>query len=46
MSGFEVEWNYYDLMFAYGIYDHDPDTDNDGDETGAQAFRVSYEVAF
>ena len=22
MSGFEVEWNYYDLMVSYGIYDN------------------------
>jgi len=46
VSGYEVEWNYYDLMISYGVYSHDADVDNAGGETAAQAFGVSYSVAF
>ncbi len=46
VSGYEVEWNYYDLMISYGVYSHDSDVDNAGGETSAQAFGVSYSVAF
>ncbi|MEX2501627.1 MAG: S-layer homology domain-containing protein [Trueperaceae bacterium] len=46
VQGYEVEWNYYDLMFAYGVYANDPDTAVDGDESTAQAFSVSYSVTF
>ena len=46
VSGYEVEWNYYDLMISYGVYTHDADVDNAGGETAAQAFGVSYSVAF
>jgi hypothetical protein len=40
--GYEVEWNYYDLIFAYGVYD----SDRDGDVAEAQAFSIAYTVAF
>ena len=46
VSGYEVEWNYYDLMISYGVYTHDSDVDNAGGETAAQAFGVAYTVAF
>ena len=46
VAGFEVEWNYYDLVFSYGIYNFDPNTDVADDETGAQAFEVAYTVDF
>ncbi|MDZ7799499.1 MAG: S-layer homology domain-containing protein [Trueperaceae bacterium] len=46
VSGFEVEWDYYDLVFSYGIFDHDPDTSVGNDASTAQAFGVSYTVAF
>ena len=43
VSGFEVEWNYYDLVFSYGIYNYE---DIAGATTGAQAFEVAYSVDF
>lgn len=46
VAGFEVEWNYYDLMFGFGQYTNDPDTDVDENDVTAQVFSVAYEVAF
>jgi len=48
VNGFEVEWDYYDLVFSYGIYNFDSDTATagGGTETAAQAFRVAYTVDF
>ena len=46
VSGYEVEWNYYDLMVSYGVYENDPNTAVAGNETAAQAFGVAYSVAF
>jgi hypothetical protein len=46
VAGFEVEWNYYDLVFSYGVYNYDPDTSVADNETGAQAFEVAYSVDF
>ena len=43
VSGFEVEWNYYDLVFSYGVYNYESAA---GDVTGAQAFEVAYTVDF
>ena len=40
--GYEVEWNYYDLVFAYGVYD----SDRGGNTASAQAFSIAYTVAF
>ncbi|MCA9835402.1 MAG: S-layer homology domain-containing protein [Trueperaceae bacterium] len=43
-SGYEVVWDYYDLVFAYANY-----TDDDGTAGGtsaAQAFKISYTVTF
>jgi len=41
-SGFEVTWDYYDLMFSYGDY-----TNTLGNDTGhAQAFKIQYKVSF
>lgn len=41
-SGYEIAWDYYDLVFTYGAYSND----NDGVTTGAQAFRIAYTVKF
>jgi hypothetical protein len=41
--GYEVEWNYYDLRFAYGAYDSSRDW---GTDASAQAFSIKYTVAF
>jgi hypothetical protein len=41
-TGYEVQWNYYDLVFAYANY-----TTTDGtDPRSAQQFRVTYTVDF
>jgi hypothetical protein len=40
--GYEVEWNYYDLVFAYGVYD----SDRGGSAASAQAFSIAYAVTF
>ncbi len=41
-SGFEVAWDYYDLMFTYGDY-----TNTNGATVGhAQAFKINYKVTF
>jgi S-layer homology domain len=41
-SGYEIAWDYYDLVFTYGAYNN-----NDGTaSTGAQAFRIAYTVNF
>ncbi len=45
ISGYEVEWNYFDLMFAYGVYVNNVDTSTDGYDV-AQGFSVSYSVDF
>jgi len=39
-SGYEVIWNYYDLEFAYGVYEND----NNGVLSSAQAFSIAYTV--
>ncbi|MFO8149885.1 MAG: S-layer homology domain-containing protein [Trueperaceae bacterium] len=41
--GYEVEWNYYDLRFAYGVYDSSRDW---GTAASAQAFSIAYTVTF
>ncbi len=41
-TGYEVQWNYFDLVFAYANYE----TSFDGDSRSAQQFRVAYTVAF
>ena len=41
--GYEVEWNYYDLRIAYGVYDSSRDW---GTAASAQAFSIKYTVAF
>ncbi|MBW6454800.1 MAG: S-layer homology domain-containing protein [Trueperaceae bacterium] len=41
--GYEVEWNYYDLRFAYGAYDSSRDW---GTAASAQAFSIKYTVTF
>jgi hypothetical protein len=43
-SGYEVEWNYFDLAFAYGMY-NTSDTVLGPDRT-AQQFRVAYTINF
>lgn len=45
-SGFEFIWNYYDLEFAYGMYNYDPDTAATNDDSNGQAFRIKYKVTF
>ncbi len=39
-SGYEVIWNYFDLEFAYGVYENN----NAGTISSAQAFSISYTV--
>jgi uncharacterized coiled-coil protein SlyX len=39
-SGYEVIWNYFDLEFAYGVYQND----NNGVGSSAQAFSIAYTV--
>ncbi len=41
-SGWEIIWDYWDLVFAYGIYQNN----NAGVTSSAQAFSISYEVDF
>jgi hypothetical protein len=42
VSGYEISWDYYDLVFTYGGY-----TSTDGvDTTAASAFRIAYTVRF
>ena len=41
-SGYEIVWDYWDLIFAYGVYTNS----NDGLEGAAQAFKISYTVNF
>ena len=41
-TGYEVIWNYYDLEFAYGVYEND----NAGVLSSAQAFSIAYTVDF
>ena len=43
VAGYEVAWNYYGLELSYGSYTNE---NPDGDETMAQAFGVTYTVAF
>lgn len=39
-SGYEVIWNYFDLEFAYGVYENN----NNGVLSSAQAFSIAYTV--
>jgi uncharacterized coiled-coil protein SlyX len=39
-SGYEVIWNYWDLEFAYGVYENN----NNGVLSSAQAFSIAYKV--
>lgn len=41
-SGWELIWDYWDLVFAYGVYNND----NGGVTSSAQAFSIAYEVTF
>ncbi|MFA7460638.1 MAG: hypothetical protein WCY60_06485, partial [Trueperaceae bacterium] len=41
-TGYELIWNYWDLQFAYGVYEN---TDARG-SASAQAFSISYTVTF
>ena len=41
-TGYEVQWNYYDLVFAYANYE----TTDGVDPRSAQQFRVTYTVNF
>jgi len=41
-TGYEVIWNYFDLEFAYGVYEND----NAGVLSSAQAFSIAYSVDF
>ena len=46
VSGYEIVWNYSGLEMGYGVYVEDSDTGVDGNENVAQAFSISYTVAF
>ena len=39
-TGYEIIWDYWDLVFAYGVYWND----NNGVASSAQAFKISYVV--
>ncbi len=39
-TGYEVIWNYFDLEFAYGVYENN----NNGALSSAQAFSIAYTV--
>ncbi len=41
-SGWELIWDYWDLVFAYGVYQNN----NGGTTSSAQAFSIAYEVNF
>ncbi len=41
-TGYEIIWNYWDLQFAYGVYEN---TDARG-SASAQAFSIAYTVSF
>lgn len=41
-TGYEISWDYYDLIFAYAAYTND----NAGVTGAAQAFKISYKVTF
>ncbi len=41
-TGYEIIWDYWDLQFAYGVYEN---TDSRG-TASAQAFSISYAVTF
>ncbi len=41
-TGYEVIWNYFDLEFAYGVYENT----HAGGSDSAQAFSISYTVDF
>jgi hypothetical protein len=43
VTGYELEWNYFDLVMGYGVYTH---TDSSDVSDSAQAFSVAYSVAF
>lgn len=43
VNGYEVEWNYFDLTMAYGVYSAQQAAD---EPTSGQAFRISYKVEF
>ena len=43
VTGYELEWNYFDLVMGYGVYTH---TDSSDVKDSAQAFSVAYSVAF
>jgi hypothetical protein len=48
-SGYEIAWDYYDLVFTYGAYNNsttESTTAADNTSTGAQAFRIAYTVKF
>jgi len=42
-AGYEVQWNYYDLVFSYGVYETGT---GDAADRAAQQFRISYKVDF
>ena len=42
-SGYEVQWDYYDLKFTYGVYETSL---GDIEARSAQQFRVTYTVTF
>ncbi len=42
VNGYELIWDYYDLQFAYGVYNND----NAGVTASAQAFQITYKVSF
>lgn len=45
-TGYEIQWDYWDLVFTFGTYSSVQTVNNVTSETAAQAFRVQYTVTF
>ena len=45
-SGYEVSWDYSDLIFSYGVYSNNRDIDGVESNSAAQAFKIAYIVSF
>ena len=45
-SGYEVSWDYSDLIFSYGVYSNSRDIDGVESNSAAQAFKIAYIVSF
>jgi uncharacterized coiled-coil protein SlyX len=46
ISGYEIQWDYWDLIFTYGTYEVSRTVEGTESATAAQRFRVQYTVNF